>query len=65
MDKTLKIILSLLTVLTTLAMLGLAVYGLFLPENGLILTAACGGIAVLLTPFLIKDYKFFFTKEGK
>lgn len=62
MIKSIKIVLSVLTLLTALSMLGVSVYGLFLPHYGL--AVCCAAIAALMVPFLIKDYKYFFVKEN-
>lgn len=61
MPKTLKIIVSILTVLTGLAMIGFAVFALTIPHWGLF--AVCLVLAGFVSLFVRNDYYYYFGKK--
>jgi heme A synthase len=61
MARTLKIIIAIATLLTTLAMLGVTIYGLTIPHWGLVIS--CFALTILLGFFVRNDYYYFFQKK--
>lgn len=61
MSKTLKIILAIATLLSTLTVLGFGVYGLVLPHAGL--AVCCFALTILFGFFVRNDYYYFFGKK--
>jgi hypothetical protein len=62
MNRTLRIILAVATLLTTLGALGFGVYGLTIPHVGLSVT--CFVLAAMFGLFVYHDYQYFFGKKA-
>lgn len=63
MTRTIKIIVAVATLLTTLAMLGFTIFGLTIPHWGLTIT--CLALTILLGFFVRNDYYYFFQKKDE
>lgn len=62
MSKALRIILAIATLLTTLAMLAFAIYGLTIPHIGL--AVVCFTLAAGFGLFVYHDYQYFFGSKN-
>ena len=62
MNKTVKLIVTILTVLTALVMLGLTIFALTIPHWGLFVT--CFLLTGAVGFFLRNDYYYWFKKDG-
>lgn len=69
MAKTIRIIIAIATLLTFLGCLGFAGWGLFFSslafEPRAVLAVSCLGLNVLLSFFLLNDYRYFFGNKNE
>ncbi len=63
MTRTIKTILAIATLLTTLAMLGLTIFGLTIPHWGLAIS--CFALTIMFGLFVRNDYYYFFQKKDE